>query len=319
LRNRGVITRGENALEALSRATHLVFDKTGTLTEGQLRIRDVHTLSVAGRERCLALAAALQQYSNHPVARAFAGLTQAPGMKRVINQAGAGLEGECEGVHYRIGSEAYCREFAPDMPSSPSAPLYWVALCQGDQPLAWIGLDDHLRSEAAAVVDAARGDGLQLELLTGDSSAQGAELAAQLGIETLHTGMQPAEKMQHVRALQSNGAVVSMVGDGLNDAPVLALADASFAVAGATDLAKTQADFVIVGGDLHQVLFTWRKARQCRRVIRQNLGWALAYNLCAIPLAASGYIPPWAAALGMSASSLIVVLNSLRLNRIPSD
>ncbi len=319
LRARGIITRGENALEALSRATHLVFDKTGTLTEGQLRITAVHSLSAVGRDQCLALAAALQQYSNHPVARAFAGLAQAPDMKRVVNQTGAGLEGECAGIRYRIGSETYCREIAPDLPPPPEAPLYWVALCQRDQPLAWIGLDDELRPEAAAVVTEAVGGGLQLELLTGDSSDQGEVLAAQLGIATVHTGMQPEEKMQRVRALQNGGAVVAMVGDGLNDAPVLALADASFAVAGATDLARTQADFVIVGGDLYQVLFTWRKARQCRHIIRLNLGWALAYNLCAIPLAASGYIPPWAAALGMSASSLLVVLNSLRLNSAPHD
>jgi Cu2+-exporting ATPase len=105
-----------------------------------------------------------------------------------------------------------------------------------------------------------------------------------------------------------------MVGDGLNDAPVLSLADASFAVAGATDLARNQADFVVVGGDLRAVARTWRKARRCRATIMQNFAWALGYNLCAIPLAAAGFVPPWAAAIGMSASSLLVVINSLRLN-----
>ncbi len=124
--------------------------------------------------------------------------------------------------------------------------------------------------------------------------------------------------MARVQALQTGGAVVAMVGDGLNDAPVLSLADASFAVAGATDLARTQADFVLVDGDLHSVNSTWRKARQCRRVIVQNLAWALGYNLCAIPLAAMGFVPPWAAAIGMSLSSLLVVANSLRLNSRPA-
>ena len=152
-------------------------------------------------------------------------------------------------------------------------------------------------------------------LLSGDSSPQGPLLARELGIESCNIGLEPQQKMQHVQSLQNQGAVVAMVGDGLNDAPVLSLADASFAVAGATDLARTQADFVIVGGDLQAVSDTWRKARHCRRIILQNFAWALGYNLSAIPLAAMGYIPPWAAAIGMSLSSLLVVANSLRLNR----
>jgi Cu2+-exporting ATPase len=129
------------------------------------------------------------------------------------------------------------------------------------------------------------------------------------------TGLTPEQKMARVQELQATGAVVAMVGDGLNDAPVLSLADASFAVTGATDLARAQADFVLAEGDLHNVTSTLRKARQCRRVIKQNLAWALGYNACGIPLAALGFIPPWAAAIGMSLSSLLVVANSLRLNR----
>ena len=151
-------------------------------------------------------------------------------------------------------------------------------------------------------------------LLTGDSSPQGPLLAETLGIDEVKSGMTPEKKMRHVHELQRQGAVVTMVGDGLNDAPVLSMADASFAVAGATDLARTQADFVIVGGDPKAVTSTWYKSRACRRIILQNFAWALGYNLCAIPLAAMGYIPPWAAAIGMSLSSLLVVANSLRLN-----
>jgi Cu2+-exporting ATPase len=222
-------------------------------------------------------------------------------------------------VRFRIGSADYCRELAGALPPPPEEPLYWIALCEAGRPLAWFGLDDRLRPEAVAVIAAARRERLEVQLLTGDSSAQGAELGAQLGIATVRTGQLPEQKMAHVRTLQAGGAVVAMVGDGLNDAPVLAVADASFAVAGATDLAQTQADFVVVGGDLEQIMQTWRKARQCRRVIAQNLAWALGYNLCAIPLAAAGFVPPWAAALGMSCSSLLVVLNSLRLNNAPRD
>ena len=154
-----------------------------------------------------------------------------------------------------------------------------------------------------------------MELLTGDSSAQGPELARTLGIETVHSNQSPQQKMARVQHLQQQGAVVAMVGDGLNDAPVLGVADASFAVSGATDLARSQADFVIVGGDLGKIVETLHKARQCRRIVQQNFAWALGYNLCAIPLAALGYVPPWIAALGMSLSSLLVVANSMRLNR----
>jgi Cu2+-exporting ATPase len=312
-----VIVRGENALEALARTTHLIFDKTGTLTEGALEIAAVMPLDSMNRDELLAVAAALQRHSSHPVARAFAGIDSAPGFDLVEYRVGAGLEGTRGGSAFRVGSEQFCRARAPTLPPPPDQHLYWIALCRDDLPLAWIGLDDPVRREAAEVVRGAQQAGLDVELLTGDSSSQGPRLAADLGIPNVATAMQPQQKMAHVQRLQENGAVVAMVGDGLNDAPVLAMADASFAVAGATDLARTQADFVLVDGDLHAVTGTWRKARECRRVILQNFGWALGYNVSAIPLAATGHIPPWAAAIGMSLSSLLVVTNSLRLNRRP--
>jgi Cu2+-exporting ATPase len=317
LRSAGVIVRGENALESLARATHLIFDKTGTLTEGRLEIVAVYPLAAESEGKLLAIGATLQQFSTHPVAAVFAGIDIAPGFAQVTYRVGAGLEGELAGLRYRMGSEQFCRELAPTLPAPPAGEHYWVALCREQAPLAWIALDDRVRPEAAAVIAAARGNGLRVELLTGDSSTQGPALAALLDMDDVASGQQPQQKMAHVRALQDKGAVVAMVGDGLNDAPVLSLADASFAVAGATDLARTQADFVIVGGDLHTVTNTWAKARQCRRIILQNFGWALGYNLCAIPLAALGFVPPWAAAIGMSASSLLVVVNSLRLNSAP--
>ena len=315
LRGSGVIVRGENALEALSRTTHLLFDKTGTLTEGQLEVARVELLSGVEREQVLAIAASLQRWSNHPISQAFQGIEGAPGFEQVNYHVGQGLSGRQGGIAYRMGSEAFCRAFCPALSPAPEAPLYWVALCTADRQLAWIGLSDKVRDEAAEVIRTAKQAGLEVGLLTGDSSAQGPLLAAQLGIDRVDIGLEPQQKMQHVHALQADGAVVGMVGDGLNDAPVLSLADASFAVAGATDLARTQADFVIVGGDLSAVTSTWRKARACRRIILQNFGWALGYNLSAIPLAAMGYVPPWAAAIGMSLSSLLVVANSLRLNR----
>ena len=202
-------------------------------------------------------------------------------------------------------------------PGLADAPLGGAAQPAGGASLGSASGPRGLRREASEVVDLATQDGLRVGLLTGDSSPQGPRLAEALGIGDVATGLSPQQKMQRVQALQTEGAVVAMVGDGLNDAPVLSLADASFAVAGATDLARTQADFVIVDGDLAAVTGTWRKSRDCRRIILQNFAWALGYNISAIPLAAAGFIPPWAAAIGMSLSSLLVVANSLRLNRSP--
>ena len=315
LRACGVIVRGENALETLSHCTHLLFDKTGTLTEGSLAITRVQPLGELGEQDILSIAATLQQYSTHPVSKAFASIKEAPGFGHATYKVGAGLEAIRDNMTYRMGSEQFCRELVPEFPVLPDGHLYWIGLCREGAPLAWIGLDDQVRKEASDVIDSARRLGLRIELLTGDSSPQGLVIARTLGIETVNIGQTPQQKMARVQQLQENGAVVAMVGDGLNDAPVLTVANASFAVAGATDLARSQADFVITGEDLHKVIDTLHKARQCRRIIRQNLAWALGYNLCAMPLAALGFVPPWAAAIGMSLSSLLVVANSLRLNR----
>ena len=315
LRSSGIIVRTENALESLSGCTHLVFDKTGTLTEGTLTVAEVSPLGEMDRDTILSIAAALQRYSTHPVASAFATVDAANGCEQVEYCVGAGLEGRFKGQAYRVGSLSFCRALAPAFPEPPHTNLYWIGLCREGVPLAWIGLNDSQRQEAAAVVNTVKSRGLQVELLTGDSSAQGPVLARKLSIETVTTNQTPQQKMTHVTQLQAEGAAVAMVGDGLNDAPVLGLADASFAVSGATDLARSQADFVIVGGNLGKIIETLDKARQCRRIVRQNLVWALGYNVCAIPLAALGFVPPWAAAIGMSLSSLLVVGNSMRLSR----
>lgn len=315
LRTRGVIVRGENALEALSRTTHVLFDKTGTLTEGNLSIAEVQLLGSAGRTEVLAIASALQHFSNHPLGSAFADLPGKAGLTDVEYTVGAGMAGMLNGHEYRMGSEPFCRALLPGLTAQPRQELYWVALCSDEEALAWIGLNDPLRSEARCVVAQAQHAGLTVGLLTGDRSAAGTALAEQLQLDSCAYGLRPQEKMAQVQALQADGHVVTMVGDGLNDAPVLGMADASFAVAGATDLARTQADFVVAGGDLDAITRTWHQARRCRRIILQNFGWSLGYNISAIPLAAMGYIPPWAAAIGMSLSSLIVVANSLRLSK----
>ncbi|MEQ9463821.1 MAG: heavy metal translocating P-type ATPase [Haliea sp.] len=315
LRNKGVIVHGENAIEALARARLLVFDKTGTLTAGKLQLQQVVPCSQVQGELLSALASALQQHSNHPIAHAFRDITPTAGITDAIHVTGAGVEASWQGQRVRMGSERFCREFAPGLPAPPDTGLYWVALCTRDRPLAWLGLSDQLRAETPAVIAAARQAGMALALLTGDSSSAGNQLGAELGFDHIGIGLSPEGKMQQVRAWQDAGQIVMAVGDGLNDAPLLSLANASFAVAGATDLARAQADFVVDSDNLAAVITSLRKARECTRIIKQNFAWALAYNCSGIPLAAMGFIPPWVAALGMSLSSLIVVMNSLRLNK----
>jgi Cu2+-exporting ATPase len=186
-------------------------------------------------------------------------------------------------------------------------------LARGGKALAYFELADETRPEAAALVDTLQRGGRRVELLTGDPSAQGPRLAETLGMDSVHHGYSPARKLEYIQELQARGQRVAMVGDGLNDAPVLAAADCSFAVNQATDLAKSSADVILLNPSLDGLSRAFDSARRCRRIVRQNIGWALGYNLLAIPIAAAGMVPPWAAAIGMSASSLLVVLNSLRL------
>lgn len=317
LRRRGVMLNSEGALETLSRCTHMIFDKTGTLTTGHLRLEATILLRESlDEDRLSAIASALQRHSNHPVASAFARHTPSVGVKEPQQVAGAGVEGCYEGKRIRMGSPSYCRELLCTFPEPPEqSELYWVGITSEDEALGWLGLADDTRAEAPGVLESLRSDRLQLALLSGDSSPRAALLARDLGLDEVYTGQSPEQKTALVAALQAQGAIVAMVGDGLNDAPVLSRANTSIAVSGATDLAKAHADFVLLRGDLTQLPALRRSARRAGRVIRQNFAWALGYNGCAIPLAAAGLVPPWAAAIGMSLSSLIVVANSLRLRR----
>lgn len=321
LRRRGVLLHGEDALESLPRCTHMLFDKTGTITSGALRLARLKLLAPHPDEQLVrAYAVQLQRYSNHPVAAAFSASDDDAALsgklERVRHCTGAGMEGVENERIVRMGSAEFCRELCQDFPrEAPDNEHYWVGLCFEDQPLAWFGLADDTRPETPALLQQLAADGVATELLTGDSSPRALALGRNLEFTQVFTGQSPEQKMARVAALQESGAIVAMVGDGLNDAPVLKLADTSIAVAGATDLARAQADFVLLRGDLLQIQSLRRTAARTRRIIYQNFAWALGYNVLAIPLAAMGLIPPWAAALGMSFSSLLVVGNSLRLRR----
>lgn len=314
LRRMGVLVHGDNALETLSRCTNLVFDKTGTLSAGSLELHSVSPVSGWSAQEATAIAAAMQRHSSHPAASAFTGLEEDARITDVNYIAGAGLEAQLDSHTIRLGSETYCRALLSELPSPPDDLAYWVALTSSDGSAAWFALDDRLRPEAPALVEALRcTTPCALAILSGDRQARVDRAAQALGIEQASGELSPAEKLSAVKKIQRGGGVVCMIGDGLNDAPVLGAADTSIAVAGATELARTQADFVVMNGNLDAITLTWQHARRVRAVLHQNIAWALGYNTAAIPLAALGYIPPWAAALGMSLSSLLVVGNSLRL------
>jgi Cu2+-exporting ATPase len=323
LARRGVlITRG-HVLETLSRVTHVLFDKTGTLTAGCLSVRNQRTLREVPGHETLGIAAALERHSEHPIAAAFTRLAaeraiRLPPVRSVRAVANHGLEGTLEGRVFRIGRPAWVAargdgEAGPDLPPCKGM---WVLLGDDSGPLARFELDDPPRPEASGVIAALRARGLAIGLLSGDPSAAVQQLAAQLGIENAVGGAVPEEKLRRVHDLQRSGAVVAMLGDGVNDAPVLGAAQVSLAMGGGTDLAKNSADAVLLGDDLRGLIRAVDQGGRTRRIIRQNLAWALAYNLSVLPLAAAGQIAPWAAAAGMSLSSLLVTVNALRLNRI---
>lgn len=296
------------ALEALDRATDVVFDKTGTLTRGRPEIARVATFGTDERE-CRALAAALEASSTHPLARAFRRVGQWPTVRDVRNVAGAGVEALLEGRRVRIGSSRFCEEIAGSPPAEPRAQVY---LARNGRWLAAFFVEDALRPEAEGIVRALASRGLRVHLVSGDEPAVVGALAQRLGIESWTGGASPQEKFDYVSRLQSEGRAVAMAGDGLNDAPVLARADASIAMGAGADAAQLQADVVLTADRLGAFADLLEISRRAMRLVRQNLGWALAYNFVALPAAAFGFIGPWEAAIGMSASSFIVVLNALR-------
>lgn len=322
LRQNGLlITRG-HVLESLSRATHIVFDKTGTLTEGNLSLQHVEPCNSSSRDQCMSIASALESHSEHPIAKAFHHYstlhTVAPA-DNVTNHVGQGLEGIVNGQRYFIGKPEFASRHCGQNLSYEAAPddrSQWLLLASEHETIAWFGLNDPARKQAQNTINQLRQQGLQVQMLTGDSSAAVQHIASELNIDQTISGVTPEQKLQHIQQLQDNGARVIMVGDGINDIPVLAGAQTSIAMGSATDLAKTNADAILISSDLHRLPQALNLARKTQSIIRQNLGWALIYNLIALPLAATGMIAPYMAAIGMSASSLVVVGNALRLSKL---
>jgi Cu2+-exporting ATPase len=311
----GLLSTRGHALETLAHATDFVFDKTGTLTTGEFKLVDVDIVR-GGREEALALARALEQGATHPVAAALreAGEGAAPAADHLDYIFGRGVEGRIGGRVHRLGAP----EFVGEMPLPGRFPqgVTVVGLADETGVLAWFALGDAPRSQARQLIADLKSLGVRIHLYSGDRAENVAALAAELDIEDAHGGMLPEDKLAAVRGLQQHGAIVAMTGDGVNDAPVLAQAQVSIAVDQGAEAAQAAADMVLLSSEIGRLADGVRLARRAQTVIRQNLAWSVLYNALAIPAAALGYVTPWLAGIGMSLSSLLVVLNAMRLSRI---
>lgn len=317
----GVVPVNGDALETLARSTLFVFDKTGTLTRGELQLSSVMPLAELDGNRVLALAAELENASEHPLAKAVllaAGKSGSATVRKLRNYPGAGVIGEIDGHEYAVGSAAFISgQYGLNVGASPAHSDAQVRFYLAD-PSRLLGaftFSDPVREEAESVIRELRREGIRTMLLSGDSEWQVNELSRQLHVDSARAGQKPEDKAAVLRELMAAGETVCMVGDGINDAPVLAAANVSAAMGNATDLAQSSADLILPGG-LNALLRARKLARRTMRVMRQNLAWALGYNLVFVPFAAAGYLAPWMAALGMSMSSILVVANSTRIGRV---
>jgi Cu2+-exporting ATPase len=308
-----LLTNG-NAIEAMARATRILFDKTGTLTRGRPVIMSTQVFDDSfSKVQCLDVAAALETVSTHPIANAFALTNREIGATEQRVAIGDGVAGTIGNRRWRLGRWEFVAGNVSNAASDDESTS--VYLGTDGHVVARFELNDEIRPDAKSTLGRLKELGLRLTLVSGDNKEPVQRVADELGIADYHFACAPEDKLDIIRSAQQAGEIVVMVGDGINDAPVLAGADASVAPAHGALLAQTSADVIMLGETLEPVTLGILLAKQTMRVVRQNLAWAIVYNAAALPLAAMGYVPPWAAAIGMSASSLIVVLNALRLSR----
>jgi Cu2+-exporting ATPase len=322
----GLLPVHNHVLETLAKVSVFVFDKTGTLTQGKLSLVKTETLASLSAQQCLQIAAALEAESEHPVARSLVKLAQQDDSDRIhasdiSSQPGKGISARIEARQWFIGNSDFinqhCRQHLSDALRQQISQQNKTAviLANAEQLVAVFYFDDVLRDESTDLIKHLHQQAIATVLLSGDHLGISQRVAQTVGIQRVAAELKPQDKLAYVKQLQQQGNKVAMVGDGVNDAPVLAAADVSIAMGSGSELATASADMVLISNHIAHLDDGLRLARKTFAIIKQNLGWAVAYNIIAIPAAAMGYVPPWLAAIGMSASSLIVVLNALRLSK----
>jgi P-type Cu+ transporter len=324
----GLLIKGPEVLESTRQVDTVVLDKTGTVTTGKMALVDVAVADGVDRDEVLRLVGALEDASEHPIARAIADAAQAehvalPAVESFGNREGLGVEGVVDGHALVVGRPALLADWAMHLPAELDAARRaaesrgQTAIAAGwdGQAAAVLAVADTLKPTSAEAVASLRELGLRPVLLTGDNETTARAVAAELGIDEVVAEVLPSEKAEVVERLQAEGRVVAMVGDGVNDAPALAQADLGLAIGTGTDVAIEASDLTLVSGDLRAAPDAIRLSRATLRTIKENLAWAFGYNIAAVPLAAVGLLNPVIAGAAMAFSSVSVVANALRLRR----
>ncbi|MBL4672095.1 MAG: heavy metal translocating P-type ATPase, partial [Arenicella sp.] len=333
LRRKGVLLTNNEALNSILNVTRWCFDITGTLTRGRPSIYKVSLLSTASERQCLEIVACLEKGADHVLSTAFNDIHTALTATDFIQQVGQGVTATVDGDVYRVGKRSWVLESLPNnaqgLDLKTTSSRSELLLADANEVLAIIQLQDETRPSASAFLSTLRSEkisakssqklshdshSMSLSLLSGDHLSSVAALAKELAITDFKAGLLPSDKVDQIRHYQAQGEVVAMVGDGINDAPVLAAAELSIAMASGSELALNNADVVLLSGNLNNLASLIAIAKKASMITKQNLLWALIYNAIALPLAATGGLTPWIAALGMSLSSVLVVLNALRIN-----
>jgi Cu2+-exporting ATPase len=320
----GLLPKRAHALETLAHATDFVFDKTGTLTEGKIELVKVLLADnddAIDKQYALNVAASLEANSEHPIAKALLTANQQPliTIKDLNHTTGQGIRGFIDATEWFIGNSDFIQHHCDttcDINYDHSDDTSNIYLANKQQCIAIFTLSDNIRDEAKSLIEQLHHAHKKTHLMSGDRIENTSSISKQLGIKHFLGNLRPKDKLTEVTTLQQQGAVVVMTGDGVNDAPVLASADLSIAMGKGTQLAAATADMILISNNIEHIFHGYQIATKTLRIIKQNLSWALLYNVVAIPAAATGHVEPWLAAIGMSASSLVVVLNAMRLNRM---
>ncbi|MCG6938195.1 MAG: cadmium-translocating P-type ATPase [Gammaproteobacteria bacterium] len=321
----GLLPKRAHALETLAHATDFVFDKTGTLTEGKIKLeKTVLNTDSYDEQRALTVAASLEANSEHPIAKALLDAYQSVAdqhtlykVENLIHTTGRGIQGTIDKTGWYIGNQDFIQQYCScSFDSHAEGSASKIYLATKHEGVAIFILSDSIRKQAKSLIDQLHQQHLHTHLMSGDRIENASSVSRQLGIQHCQANLRPEDKLAKVKALQQQGAIVVMTGDGVNDAPVLAGANLSIAMGKGTRLAATTADMILISNHIEHIYRGYRIAVKTLGIIKQNLGWAILYNVVAIPAAATGYVEPWLAALGMSTSSLVVIFNAMRLNRI---